>query len=107
MIPDVLFSSKLEPLTRISPSKFTSLQTCPLREIWAANNKPKLLPISPAAYLGTVVHKLIELGSQGRIKNEEEMLACWETIVKDTEKEIHNDALEKYFIPLSLHANNY
>ena len=35
------------------------------------------------------------------------MLACWETIVKDIEKEMQNDALEKYLTPLSLHANNY
>lgn len=107
MMPDVLPSAKLEPLSRISPSRFTSLQLCPLREIWAANNKPRLLPLHPAAQLGTAVHKFIELGMCGKIRNEQEMLSSWETACNAVEQQMQNNGLEKHLVPLSLSANNY
>lgn len=104
---DVLPTGKLEPLTRISPSRFTSLQLCPLREILAANNKPRLLPSSPSAQLGTVVHKLIEAGSRGQIKNEQDMLSCWEASCGKVEQEMQKSSLEHHLIPLASSANNY
>jgi len=100
-------TGKLEPLKRISPSRFISLQLCPLREILAANNKPKLLPSSPSAQLGTVVHMLIEAATRGQIKNEQDMLSCWETSCKKAEQEMQKSELEHHLVPLASSAHNY
>ena len=103
----VLINNKLKPLSRISPSKFTALGGCPLREIWPANNELRLLPLSPAAYLGTAVHKLIELATRGQIKDEEGMFAYWDESNRNIEKEMQSNHLEKHLVPLELSANNY
>lgn len=103
----ILLNGKLKTLSRISPSKFTALNGCPLREIWSANNESRLLPLSPAAHLGTAVHKLIELASRGQIKDDAGMVACWEESIRNIEKEIQSNHLEKHLVPLELSANNY
>ena len=47
------------------------MKNCPYKSLLAeAFNKKPLLPISPNAYFGTVVHKMIELISKGLIRNE-------------------------------------
>src|SRR5581483_9605567 len=56
----------IAPLRAVSPSHFTSLQTCALKEVWAGNGNSPLLPPSPAAHLGSIVHKLLEEAGQGK-----------------------------------------
>lgn len=99
--------SKLKPLARISPSRFTSLGKCPLREIWAANGKPELLPVSPSALLGTIIHKIIEMGTQGKIHNEEEINLSWKAAVESIENEMSGNSLHRHLVPLQKHVINY
>jgi RecB family exonuclease len=103
----ILLKGKLKILDRISPSKFTALNGCPLREIWSANNEARLLPLSPSAHLGTAVHKLIESASRGQIRDEAGMVACWEESNRNIENEMQSNYLEKHLVPLELNANNY
>ncbi|MCE5285178.1 MAG: PD-(D/E)XK nuclease family protein [Pelosinus sp.] len=97
-----------KPLTRISPSRFLSLKNCPLRELLTANGKrDPLLPGSPSAKIGTLIHNLIEDTSKGFIRNEEEMLEKWEMKISEIEHTMRKSSLENRFIPLRIHAHNY
>ncbi len=97
----------LKPLSRISPSRFFSLQQCSLKEIWASNGQRRLLPCSPSAYVGTAVHKLLELAFQGRIKDEATLEKCWDDEIRRLEQEMTANTVEKHLVPLEMSAYNY
>ncbi|HHT9144464.1 MAG TPA: PD-(D/E)XK nuclease family protein [Candidatus Wunengus sp. YC61] len=104
---NVLPSMPLKPLTRISPSRYSALRLCALREIRTAGSQPPLLPISPSARLGMTAHKLLELTFSGQLKDEESMLHCWENEIRNHELEMKNNILEKHLVPLALNTSNY
>ena len=58
----------IAPLASISPSRFSAMNECRLREVFSASNEAPPLPRSPRAILGTIVHKLLENASKGRIE---------------------------------------
>ncbi len=97
----------LEPLIRISPTSYFLTHLCALREIWSASYQPRLLPLSPAAYLGIVIHKMFELVNQGIIKNEESINNNWEKEIKNIQENIYNNNIEKHLVPLENSAGNY
>lgn len=103
----VLSTMPLKPLSRISPSRYSALRLCALREIWTAGNQPLLLPVSPSARLGMTAHKLLELTFSGQLRDEESMLHCWENEIRNHEQEMRNNILEKHLVPLSLNTSNY
>lgn len=96
----------LKPLPRISPSRYLSLQQCPLKEIWASSRQP-LLPCYPAAYLGTAIHGMLELAFQGRITNREEISEAWNNEIERLEKEMLTIPVEKHLIPLQMSVFNF
>lgn len=96
----------LKPLPRISPSRYFSLQQCPLKEIWASNRQP-LLPCYPAAYLGTAIHFILELAFQGRISNRDELSGAWDNEIERLEKEMLNNPVEKHLVPLRMSVFNF
>lgn len=104
---NVLQTMPLKLLTRISPSRYSALRLCALREIWTADKQPPLLPISPSARLGMTAHKLLELTFSGQLKDEESMLHCWENEIRNHELEMRNNILEKHLVPLALNTSNY
>lgn len=59
----------LRPLRRISPSHHSSIEECGLREAWGATWRPPLLPSAPSAYLGSVIHALLESAGKGELYN--------------------------------------
>ncbi len=97
----------LRPILRISPSRYSALQSCALREIWASNRQAPLLPIPPAAHVGMIGHKLLELAFSRRIADEDTMQSYWASEVMEQEEKMKNNVLEKHLVPLSIHANNY
>jgi len=60
---------EIKPVQRISPSRYFSFRQCALREILSASKQPALLPVSPAARIGSIVHKIIEMASFGKIND--------------------------------------
>jgi len=104
---NVLPTMPLKQLSRISPSRYSSLRLCALREIWTASSQPPLLPVSPSARLGMTAHKLLELAFTGQLKDEESMLHCWENEIMNHEQEMRNNILEKHLLPLALNTSNY
>lgn len=97
------------PLSRISPSRFAGLLDCALREVWAANKNPLLLPASPAAHLGTVAHKLMEFAGSGRLAgaSRAQIEAKWDQLIDETETRMSANWIERINVPLRQTAWRY
>ncbi len=99
----------IQPLRRVSPSRYLSLKECPLREIWNSSRQQVLLPNSPAARLGTVIHRLLETAGKGVLErtNATEIQKVWAQLVNKTEQEMQLSWLERSLIPLSQSVAQY
>lgn len=87
----------------ISPSRFTGMQACALREVWSAGHVPGLLPASPAARLGTAGHRLLEEAGRGDFFGvpESQIELRWDELVSVTEAAMAANWLERHLLPLS------
>lgn len=92
----------LKPLKRISPSRFVGLLECPLREVWRASSCSPLLPRSPHASVGLIVHEMLKLAALGKFNGQgvAEISAVWESKVSDAETAMRSNWLESHFAPL-------
>lgn len=94
-------------IKRISPSQFYSMKNCAYKSLLAeAFDKKPLLPVSPNAYFGTVLHKMLELIAKGFVKNEDDFNIEFDKHVKALE----DDLLEKgfgFFVPLKIKLRNF
>ncbi len=92
----------IAPLRAVSPSHFTSLQTCALKEVWAGNGNSPLLPPSPAAHLGSIVHKLLEEAGQGKFATTGAagIAERWCELLAATEDRLQQRWLDRHLIPL-------
>ena len=88
----------LRPLAAISPSRFTGLQACALREVWSANRAPALLPSSPAARLGIAAHRL--LNEAARRLTGDRVSSRWEELVDEVEVAMAQNWLDRHLLPL-------
>ncbi len=97
------FQRRFEPLVAISPSRFTSLQQCALREVWSANNCPGLLPAGPAARLGNVIHQLLEAVGKEEIAagDQDQVHAKWLELIDSEHERMAGNWLERQMVPLS------
>lgn len=94
-------------INRISPSQFYSMKNCAYKSVLAeAFEKKPLLPVSPNAYFGTVLHKVLELISKGIIKNENDFNKIFDEQVK-----LQEEILEQYgygfFVPLQKNVKDF
>lgn len=94
---------ELEPLKRLSPSRYYQLKSCPLKEALQANRIPSMLPVAPAARLGSVAHRVLELAGQGCVATLEE---TWEEVLRQVENEM-SEADEGMLLPLRESAQRY
>jgi CRISPR/Cas system-associated exonuclease Cas4 (RecB family) len=72
----------------LTPSKFTAARACAWREVLSASVGRQLLPTSPAAWLGSVIHALIENIVNGIITNETDFDTAWRENVMRKETEL-------------------
>ena len=100
------FCEELRPLQRISPSRFLHLQQCALREVWQADGKTPLIPISPSARLGSIAHHVLELAGRGRLRGTQELDGAWDDAVSRIQEEMRRTG-EKHLLPLRKHAFRY
>jgi hypothetical protein len=96
-------------LLRISPSRFTALSDCALRELLAASRNVPQLPQSPRAKLGQAAHVLIELAGKGtfRTKERSEIEAQWSNILASIETSMGANWLERALVPLKRSVSDY
>jgi hypothetical protein len=106
--PGVLPNSfAIAPISRISPSKFVGLKSCWLRELWASNRVPPLLPVNARAHVGTIVHEMLAAAGRGELSSEAEVESYWVTLVNKTEREMLSHWLEHSLVPLSKSVRSY
>lgn len=91
------------PMGAISPSRFTGIEECALREVWSANHAPGLLPASPAAWVGTAAHRLLEEAGQGGFNGpaDERIPVRWHQLIDTAEQAMQRSWLERHLVPLS------
>ncbi len=96
-------------LSRISPSRFTALSECALRELLAASRNAPQLPQSPRAKLGQAAHLLIELAGKGtfRTKERSEVEAQWNKVLSSIESAMEANWLERVLVPLKKSVPDY
>lgn len=96
----------LKQLERISPSRFSPLQACQLREIWQSQREVSpLLPGNPSVKIGLIIHKMLELTYKGLIRNENDISAKWEQELSAIEQTMLTSSLEADLVPLSQSYN--
>ena len=102
-IPGRLVSScGLHPLKRISPSRFMGINECALREVWRAAACPALLARPPRAWVGTIVHEILQMVPTGRFnsKSKGEIGEAWDFKVAEKEKSMLSSWLDAPSVPL-------
>lgn len=99
----------LKPLARISPSRYSSLLECRLREVWSAGHEGRLLPLSPAARLGLVVHALLKDAVSGKLAYEgkAEITKRWNELILEVESDMRNSWMDAHLTPLRESIRDY
>jgi len=94
-------------IKRISPSQFYSMKNCAYKLLLAeAFDKKPLLPLSPNAYFGTVLHKILELIAKGIIKSEDDFNFEFDNQVKVLEEDLKQKGFE-FILPLKVKLKNF
>lgn len=96
----------LQLLKTISPSSFGALRACPLRAVWATHFVP-LLPSSPKARLGSVVHRLWEAAARGKIQDELTFDQMWDSEIQVEEQKMLRDWKEAHLVPLQNSVSDF
>ncbi len=87
---------------RVSPARYTAMQACLLREVCSASGNEPLLPLSPLAELGSVIHRLLEAAGRGQLDGGQNgsVDATWEELISQAEKKMALSALRQHQVPL-------
>jgi CRISPR/Cas system-associated exonuclease Cas4 (RecB family) len=94
-------------IKRISPSQFYSMKNCAYKSLLAeAFDRKPLLPLSPNAYFGTVLHKMLELMAKGIVKSEDDFNAEFDKHVKALEEDLKQKGFG-FFVPLNVKLQNF
>lgn len=94
-------------LDQISPSQYFSATQCRYKLILAnAFRFKQLLPTSPNAYLGSVLHKMIELISKRVIQNDEDFEDNWRALIEEKEAQLKNEGLTA-LTPIKFFCEDY
>ena len=93
-------SPKILPILRVTPTKYLLLRDYALRGVWSASGINALLPSSPRAALGTVIHRIIEEAGKGLISSIKDFEVSWERSIREEEAMLINSWIEAHFVPL-------
>ena len=94
-------------INRISPSQFYSMKNCAYKSLLAeAFEKKPLLPVSPNAYFGTVLHKILELIAKRVILNEDDFNKIFDEQVKLQEENLKHLGYD-FFVPLQKNVKDF
>jgi len=93
----------IKQFQRVSPSRYTAMQACLLREVWTTSSNEPLLPPSPRAELGIIAHRILEAAGRGEIEGfgNEGIARKWETLVSEAETRMQLSPMRRHQVPLS------
>jgi len=98
---------EFKKIKRISPSQFYSMKNCAYKSLLAeAFEKKPLLPLSPNAYVGTVLHRVLELISSGEIKDDIELTRRFNAEIAIMEERLTGMGYS-FFVPLKLNVKDF
>ena len=88
---------------RVSPSRYTAMQACLLREVWTASGNDSLLPPSPHAELGSIAHRILEAAGRGELEgvDKDGVDERWKALVSEAEARMELSPLRRHQVPLS------
>jgi len=94
---------------RVSPSRYTAMQACLLGEVWTASGNEPLLPPSPLAELGSVIHRLLEAAGRGQLHSEmnEKVDATWDELILGAERNMARSTLRQHQVPMSRSISDF
>ena len=86
----------------IAPSSFVSARQCRLREVFGANRVELPLPLSPAALVGSVTHRIFQEAGEGSLGSEGSaaMEKRWSDLIEQVEHKMSKHPLERWLLPL-------
>lgn len=99
----------LKPIRRLSPSRYTAMRSCLLREVWiAADNEPLLSP-SPSAELGSIIHELLACAGRRQLGSGtgDAVERAWVGLVLAAEKRMALSPPRRHLVPLSHSIPDY
>lgn len=95
-------------LGSISPSRFTAIEACILKEACSGGKNSNLLPRFPKGFLGTVAHKMVEMGAKGLLTGEQgNPELAWDKLVSEEEARIAQNPIEAHLVPLRRSCAEY
>jgi len=97
----------VHPLSRISPSKFHLFRECRLRACLESNRLNAMLPVSPSAHFGTIIHKVIEMTVKEDKNTADSFEECWQRCLKSENNKMKNSWLERHLVPLENSISGY
>jgi RecB family exonuclease len=92
----------IQAIHRVSPSRYTSLLKCALREAWSASRVQAALPAAAAAHVGSITHGLLDRAAKGGYAGftREQIATEWDRLVAAKEAELLADPVERLNVPL-------
>lgn len=97
----------IDQLGKLSPSQYYAAKQCAFKLVLGrAFNNRQLLPLSPNAYLGSVLHKMIELVTKRLIKDEATFEYQWKEQILQKEEQMKANGIGK-LTPLKYFAADF
>lgn len=94
-------------LERVSPSQYSSMKNCSYKSILArAFNRKTLLPISPNAYFGTVIHNVLERLNKFGTMDEPLFNSVFSDEIEAMEEKLKKEGYE-FLVPLQKNVQNF
>jgi len=96
------FQQGLKSLPSISPTRFSGLKACGLREVWKASGRRPLLPQSAKVRVGLITHRLLAEAGRGHLEPDKARIAArWQQLLDETEHELSTSPTEAHLLPFS------
>lgn len=98
---------QLTPIHRISPSIFYAFKKCALHGTLVTSKAPKMLPNSPNAYIGNIIHETIKIAKEEKISEKRDFESIWSELVDKKEKAMTKSWIEKHLVPIKEYSTDY
>lgn len=97
----------IKEIEKLSVSQYYAATHCPYKLALAcAFNFQQLMPISPNAYLGSILHKMLELIAKRVIQNEVHFEDYWRRLIDEKEASLRN-AGSSAMVPLKYFCDDF
>ena len=97
----------VKSISQVNPSTFHYFDACTLQGILISNNVPAMLPKSPTAIIGTIIHKIMDAAARGEISNFDDFKAKWDFYIVAEETKISSHPNLKHLVPLHRSLRDY